>query len=310
MNTSDKKIPKQIIDKNGKHTTVYVNDGGSHKGKSQAKIIAPIQPSVKLLEPDVSIPEPFSDGRAATHIAYGAVTGQPLPGLAWDGEKLKHQSFDFEKVHWELAPGGYSGAYCSKCGSFFTDVEMGGSKYAKKCAVCSHVNDFTYARGAVAVRDSDRRFFSKSEVRQEKWYHLTTRSDWYQGITEPDEEEQPYVHLGSLDAAKKRMAQLISANGADGMTEDDFYCYEVSISADASIADTVVIDQDSDAPKNASDIDLGEQNGYVRGNDFIFEYESYGVTRYVNEYESHGSISLSAHPSAIEVTKVYRALEL
>lgn len=226
--------------------------------------------------------------------------------MGWGGEPIDYTFFKSGKNSWvwKVAPIGYSGVSCTICHSFFTDKELEAETPRINCAICETPN---YEGGFItAVRYDDLPLFNKQEVYDRDWYHITLKPNWSEEITKAHPRDQPYVHLGSMASAKHRMKILI--NKSEGkISEDDFYCYEVLVKPNAAIADRVVGDDDSEAPKSAGQLhyqlteELGEQTHF---------YEEFGVTRYVNSYESQGAISLSAHPSSIVIADRNRGFEI
>jgi len=263
-------VPKSVIDKNGKRTTVYV------KSETQPRY-RPVSISSKASSTP-AIPEPA----ARSHVLPGE---RKLPGVKVDVGDYSH----------EIAPAGFSGAKCWKCGSFFSLEEM--DRYFDKMLHCQWCgNEQIYGVAQVGIRDDCLKFINPDEVRSATWYHITTRANWDEDILEEDVYIQPFVHLGTLAAARERMKFLVTDLEKSGLPIPTFYCFEVEIFPDTEISDDLVPDDNEVAPQCAKDLDEPfALNGYAR----------FGVTRYVNEYESHGSISLTAHPCAFRVVDSY-----
>lgn len=298
MTQANQKTAKKIVDKNGKHTTVYVNDDSAASSpKIIPNVIIPTAPS--KIEAAFELPE---NPPARAKRAIQEDTGK----MDWDGKPIDYTIFKAggNSWVWRVAPVGYSGVTCPSCHSFFTDKELGLETPRVNCAICETP---TYIGGYVtAVRYDDLSLFDKQEVYDRDWYHITLKSDWSEAITEAHPRDQPYVHLGSLASAKHRMQILISQSKGR-LSEDDFYCYEVFIKPDAAIADRVVGDDDSEAPKSAGNRHYQLTEGLGDQTHF---YEEFGVTRYVNSYESQGAISLSTHPSSIVISDRSRGFEI
>jgi len=276
-------VATQIVDKNGKLTTVHVNPdkGGAVVFERPAFSAPPSQSSVSG-SADIKLPKP------------------PLRGTRADFEdKLQHTNFQFPgwDEGWSLAPEGFSGAYCHKCKSFYTDEEINGATAEQQlaCSTCG----FKQEQGVLpsGIRASSLRHLNKSAVRADTWYHITVKSDWYEDINEDeDPNQQPFVHIGTKEAALARMKALISETTDAGLPVPQFYCYELKIAERAPISDYLLPDDNDLAPSSPS-----EMNAVYTTDG----YEAYGITRYVNEVESHGSISLNCHPTALEVTDFY-----
>jgi hypothetical protein len=281
-------VRKPIIDKNGKSTTVLVR---------------PDQ------ETDTRIPGmPTPPSSSQPFVPVIPNPGEPYAtrdGLRWNKEKLVTPQVTTENGGvWDVAPPGFSGARCSDCGSFFTDDQIKDSWIM--CQICLRQN--RGGRIDSAIRYSDVHLLSTEATRDNEWYHITLKPDWDEAIRTDKTSEQPYVHVGSYAAAQHRMQGLIrDAEGVLGDTERQkeaeslaFYCYKVKLTDDASIPPHIIMDADFDAPTSAAQIREGslEEDG-----ENYDQYDIFGATRYVNEYESHGSISLIAHPVSIEVTE-------
>lgn len=294
MTQAKQKTAKKIVDKNGKHTTVYVNDDSATSPR-----VIPIPTTPSKTEAVLKFPaNPPARAKRSMQEDIGK--------MDWDGKPIDYTTFKAGENSWvwRVAPVGYSGVSCPSCHSFFTDKELETEEPRVNCTICETP---TYISGFVsAVRYDDLPLFDKQEVYDRDWYHITLKPNWSEEIVKAHPRDQPYVHLGSLASAKHRMQILISQSKGK-LSEDDFYCYEVFIKPDAAIADRVIGDDDSEAPKSAGNLhyqlteDVGEQTHF---------YEEFGVTRYVNSYESPGAISLSAHPASIEVADRNRGFEI
>jgi hypothetical protein len=294
-------VLKPIVDKNGKQTHVRVNPDG----KNAPKRLSPsLKPSVSTHNPTaVKVPEPSPVASA------GRNEDSVMLIKPWNKVQLEHTKFEYEGIEWELAPEGYSGAYCDRCRSFFTVEEIEKADKGTRllyCKMCNHVH--STGQLASAVRYTDRQFFDKEVVRDTEWYHISTKPNWEEAITEMAESEQPLIHAGSLDAAESRMKYIktitdedIKVAKLDNPIHHDawgskarFYRYTLQITDDATIADHMIPDEDYQAPQTASGMASGEHKDLYARN---------GVTRYVNEYESHGSVSVMMHPSSFNVVE-------
>ena len=131
-------LRKSIVDKNGKHTTVLVKPVEA----------APVRNLTVLVGRngyEVSIPDLPTQAHANVD-SDGKWDGVPL-----EHEKLQIGGYDA----WEMAPAGYSGAYCWRCASFFTEDEA--SEPNAKCSVCGYSQSGGHQR--VGVRTTDLKFF-------------------------------------------------------------------------------------------------------------------------------------------------------
>jgi len=296
MRYSSKLIAKPIIDKNGKHTTVHVLPNSSTKSRTVRVEVRRSEKTHGVIIPPS--PQPLADRDPNSIFVI----------KRWSGVPLKH-SYVYSPTggRFVLAPEGYSGAYCDECGSFFRDDEVNDASVV--CQVC-----FRHSRGGrivTGVRYNEVALFDDDATRDSDWYHVTTRSDWDGEIREKSSSHQPLVHVGSLEAATRRMNDIIAqarsenrlSDGSEKSSEVTFYLYRVRLAENAPLSPHVLLDFDATAPSSVYDARKRVKEAPEDYEEFYGSYELYGATRYVNEYESHGSISLIAHPEAIEVVE-------
>lgn len=115
------------------------------------------------------------------------------------------------------------------------------------------------------------------------WFHATNRSDWMGDLLEfkdVDEDSVPLVHVGTLDAAMSIMADKYSRSN------DLTYLYRVRL-APSAIIDNVLYEDENFWPDRTSEIDCDSK-----------------AFRYVNRWESTGSISMIVDPEFLIVDRV------
>lgn len=97
-------IKKQVIDRNGKLTTVHVRDPANQNNHNMRGLssIPPQKPS----HSNVGLVD-------ITSIAHSASTKVVDGFITWDGKPLQHQKINVDGVEWAVAPQGYSGAHCA-----------------------------------------------------------------------------------------------------------------------------------------------------------------------------------------------------
>lgn len=123
-------------------------------------------------------------------------------------------------------------------------------------------------------------YFDEETVRTTTWYHATDREDWFDSITQA-QGKVPLVHLGDEAAAMDRATQRAARLGGN------WKVYEITLAEDADIHPEVNGDDNGYAPYMAGDEDM------------VDNYST--VTRYVNEFENPGSISLLVNPKAMRL---------
>lgn len=202
----------------------------------------------------------------------------------WDNMRDKIGTFVWNGNEFALQPDDpdASTTYCVNCtkvisknNSYFKDKNSG------RCESCGHYLGGQFNTGAVLARDTIK-FFDDETVRTTTWFHTTQNPDWEASLSKAD---RNFVHLGTEKAAEDRCLTL--SRDPDAAT----YIYELEIDAAAHIHDKVYYEDpyQDDTPSLSSDPD-----GYSKIN---FD----GVTRYVNEMEDVGSISLLANPKTLRV---------
>lgn len=169
---------------------------------------------------------------------------------------------------WEVAPSEDHAAFkCRTCGQWAHN----GSRLLDGCPlgcdgnVWDNNDEFPFIIG---VLRQTTQFFDITQTRNTLWYHATEVSNWHQKVSES---KNPFVHLGTQTAAMDRIADLQEWN----MQQNLAYLHEITLDPNALIADLVFADNDVDA-MSAQD----------------FKRKGWDGVRYVNEWESVGSISL------------------
>lgn len=283
-------IPKRIIDKNGKQNTVYI----------KPEIDAPTR----------HVPIPINSN-PDFHRSI-SITGWPTRALAgvdsegkWDGRKLEHERVligGYES--WHIAPEGRSGAYCYQCHSFYPKDTH--DFFNAECEVCGFTS---MGKPLSGIREEFLGYFDTSTVKDDRWFHITTNPDWGKDINDPEYMDKPFVHVGTEEAAYERMRDIIK--DLRGASKPDFYLYEVSVKESAPVHPAIISDYDISAPKTINQVkeeianDISEDGtSYDDRAEFFEMYELNGVTAYMNEYESVGSVSLIAHPDSLEIIGV------
>lgn len=160
------------------------------------------------------------------------------------------------------------------------------------CAQCKR-RITVYSAGLRVLNDSAPHMDAQ-KVREDLWYHTTTTAHWIEQLIEgetadrdflvrmeqnPDLDTTVMVHLGTVDAALDRAGHRTAF--------ETVYMYVVRLKPGVEIAQVVKEDTNDSCPNYAG---FCERDGY-----------STEVTRYVNMYESPGSISLLANRKSFEV---------
>jgi hypothetical protein len=174
------------------------------------------------------------------------------------------------------------------------------------CSSCGH--DFNFGPKVIDVRDPEDEALDASKVPQLFWYHTTTDPEWPRASWElpekelrhlrqtaqwPEEEierhrrfyENQALHVGTYEAAIESMLRRINEQGDRGSV---FYLYRVRLRSDLRVAPNWR-DENQEQAAKITRMDLAAQ-----------EWDG---LRYLNAYESMGSISLALVRTAIESTQ-------
>lgn len=196
---------------------------------------------------------------------------------------------------WSIAPEGMSAIFCDDCGTYATMEQNAtfDSGCTDNCRSCGAFISYTIS--GLSVRADNAHFLDVAEVRKASWFHATLRSDWMGDLAQTNaqvqsagvtKDDQFMAHVGTLDAALARLIDAMKFKDADTVG----YVYELRIKDSADIHDLIYDDENETAPQWAHEC---TSKGYSKD-----------VTRYVNRYESIGSISLLINSDAFEVVSV------
>jgi hypothetical protein len=137
-------------------------------------------------------------------------------------------------------------------------------------------------------------FLNADVTRNTSWFHSTKVENWDEEVSKlrptfvcgsNEMLSVPYVHLGTLDAAMTRFEDTKAETG---------WLYEIRIRDEAVIADEVYEDR--------NDWEQYVRTGFFEG--VLEDKKKCDAIRYINRWESVGSISLIMDPRFIEVVAV------
>lgn len=146
----------------------------------------------------------------------------------------------------------------------------------------------------VHILPSSVRFLDTDTTRENVWYHSTKVENWAEEVSQlrptfvcgsNEMLSVPYVHVGTLDAAMARF---------DDTKHEAGWLYEIRIKDEAVLAREVYEDR--------NDWEQYVRTGFFEG--ILEDKKQCDVIRYVNRWESVGSISLIMDPRLFEVVKV------
>lgn len=153
---------------------------------------------------------------------------------------------------------------------------------------CGHELSLEDEESALLVLPESAPLLEKEEVTQRSWFHATYNQNWLEEVSE----SAVYVHVGSRDSALERAATLYFKKNF--RKPGQFFLWEVTVKQETVIADDVMRD-DSD--------------WYYKVTSCTEKHLGGDAQRYLNKFESPGSISMLIDPRLIEVVKVTEILE-
>lgn len=204
-----------------------------------------------------------------------------------------------------VAPAGTSGQYCPKCKHYQpADIyERPETEFGMvTCVNCSE--RLTFNSLGTDIRPEELKYISDAAVRKAHWFHITRSDNWVDEVQEGD----AMVHLGSHEAAMIRLRDIlhedsyIDPDADDEEAPEEYYLYEVRLKPKVDIARGIFRDQEALWPETAQVVDEEYMNLVTeRIEPFYPPFSKSGVSRYLNEYEGAGTISLLAHADAYEL---------
>lgn len=211
-------------------------------------------------------------------------------------------------MRWEVAEDNLHTLRCLWCGTNVARHPGGPLVYLHdtKCVCGQPITDYSLI---VRIQKDSAKYLDAVTAGNAIWYHTTLAEDWMEQLETGEAEYaelfdipdprlvSAMVHLGdhssALDRAIDLSRDILSNYDPKDLTiAPGFFLYAVRILPETEIDENVQPDENEDAP--CFNVDC-EQMGY-----------SSGVTRYVNMYESPGSISLLANRRRIEIVSKER----
>lgn len=186
-----------------------------------------------------------------------------------------------------LAPQGKAALMC-QCGEFAT-YEQEDQAVREHFYLCSSCGKHVFLGRHSGIKEDALTFYDTDVTLNSHWYHATASEDWFNAITNAN--PLPMVHIGTKFAAESRARVMRDSIPHRGK---QWWIYQLSIKPGTDIAPLVLDDFNGDAPETS---DQAEQH---------LLYAENGVTRYLNRYESVGSISLLANPHCLVVVDKFR----
>lgn len=190
------------------------------------------------------------------------------------------------RSEWNVAIDNRSGYACPSCGYQLSNEEsvlVG----RDDSTVCSCGAKWQPKEMVVKVTEASLPFFDDKHTRETIWFHASRKKNWLDEVLASY--DIPVVHLGTREAALARVADYQYANNV--LEQDDnaeWFLYEVRLQ-DGLLSPRVWEDVDTAFPYTVSELIDSKM-----ASDFV---------RYVNRYETPGTISLLANPECITVVR-------
>lgn len=172
-----------------------------------------------------------------------------------------------------LSPG-RSALYCPKCETHLSKYKERDflSEYDVTCSKCG--NRMSEYDIAVSVIPTSEKFLRVGAVRESLWYHSTSRENWHDNV--PDDVP---IYLGTRAAAKARRSHTRTE-----LRDEEAFLYTLKLKRNVPILRSVTADD------------------YLNDH-YTYPKYAHQVVRYVNMFESVGSISLITRRDHFEIVK-------
>lgn len=183
---------------------------------------------------------------------------------------------------------GYSKHVCRECNRHLTKAEFD----------AFHGCNAYHLKTELLVVPSSHHLLDIETAQDAVWFHSTNVSNWLERVQSGlaseyfgmEDGEVPYVHVGTKEAAMDRANEIYADNyGNDEETSDDAFMYQVRLKKDAVVS-THISEDTNDWFFLVEDKHKAKMEG--------------DALRYVNRWESEGSISMLVDPNALELVSV------
>jgi hypothetical protein len=189
---------------------------------------------------------------------------------------------------------GLSPFRCDDCGEHITksNESISAIRYEVPLVKCDLCGDG--GPGSITVTPSSAHLLQEDAVRDTIWYHATYVEDWFEKVTTGHDMEREdgnflYIHVGSENAAREiANHKYFDSYGGD---EPKVMLYQVKLKADASLSSRIVNDNETWRDFES----VSEESKSAIGGDAV---------RYLNRWESPGSISLLVDARQLELVAV------
>jgi hypothetical protein len=189
---------------------------------------------------------------------------------------------------------GLSPFRCDRCGQHVTEEVVRFSRiwYEEPLLKCTTCED-GFQKGSVTVVPSSAFLLDVENVRKTSWFHATCVDDWFEKVSsghgmEKETGDFLYIHVGSEEAARDIAEDKYFRNPRDG---ERISLYELRLVTDLALSPLIL--NDGETWWDYSSV-TAETRAAVGGD----------AARYLNRWESPGSISLLIDARKLELVSV------
>lgn len=177
-----------------------------------------------------------------------------------------------------VAPeGATSSAQCIMCEGFYPEDWQRFEAKFRVNIPCGCGSRTSNRFSTIYISQDSAHLLEPDKAKSEVWYHVTSMENWHETLLDTEiNPVTPLVHVGTLKAALERMEYFV----ANHWDEQSYHLYAVTLKEGARLDPNIYDDED----KWPSEV------GYS------ILFRKYSTFRYVNKFESPGSISLLADP--------------
>jgi hypothetical protein len=213
-------------------------------------------------------------------------------------ETVKLTALDGEKGSKRIKKPGTTGKRCRNCNAMLTQANVDElydntkpmEDRTTNCPSCSTGCLWYEFNGSAPYHvdinpEEAHLLLDENAVRETRWYHSSTSENWAESV----ETAGVLIHAGTLSAAHDRMNDLIGQNPQTDRTHKTHYLYEMKIKPGSALNKNILFD-DNNFPSNPNEENEADLNAKT-------------VSRYVNEWENPGSVSLISVIDNFEIVK-------
>lgn len=189
---------------------------------------------------------------------------------------------------------GLSPFRCGRCEHYLSGDEVRFSQIweAEPLLKCQRCAD-GFQKGSVAVLPSSEFLLDASNALSVSWFHATCVEDWFEKVTtgqgmEKEAGEFLYVHVGTESASREIAEDKYFRNPREG---ERIFLYELHLSSGALLSPSLLNDGETWWDFSS----VTERTAEALGGDAV---------RYLNRWESPGSISLLVDARQLEFVSV------